>query len=110
MGYGPAVYFEIYKGNIICNGISGIANNAIFSLGTPDSINFNPVTESQGENPTLAVSNIIANNLTGFNFVISYNNLYDSARDKFSPDNMLIRSDFKSHINVVVAKNIQPQK
>lgn len=51
MGLGPAVYFEIISGKMICNGIMGTAIKANFSLGKPASISFKLVTASQAEKP-----------------------------------------------------------
>ena len=51
IGWGPDVYFDINSGRIICTGIKGTAIIAIFSFGIPASINFNPVTASEAENP-----------------------------------------------------------
>lgn len=51
IGLGPAVYFEIINGKIICNGIMGTAMKASFSLGKPPSISFKLVTASHAENP-----------------------------------------------------------
>jgi len=47
----PVVYFDIINGNIICNGVNGIANKAKESFATPRSINSNPVIASTAAKP-----------------------------------------------------------
>ena len=60
MGRGPEVYLLIIRGRIIWIGTMGTPNRASFSLGTPSSISFKPVTASAAAKP---ICNINYHNL-----------------------------------------------
>merc|ERR1719206_1562491 len=114
IGLGPAVYFEIIQGRMICSGIMGIASMASLSLGTPASTNLSPEAASAAAKPTLDVRSIAMVVGITLSLMISNNSLYvcttpRSGSSQAAAASSPPTSDLNTATSVVAITNITAQ-